>query len=547
MNKQILILMLGFLILGTLPIISSVGEINFCCEKTIDGAWCQNAPEEECATGTNTGTGEAFRMVPTSCEATSFCKLGCCYDSQEGTCMENTPEVTCNINGGIYSRDSASCDIPQCALGCCIIGDQAAYVTQTRCKRLSSLYSLETDFRTDINTEFQCIASATSDVKGACVFERDFERTCQLLTQKECKNLQGSSIDEEIEFFQGYLCSAEELGTNCGPTQKTTCLEDKDEVYFVDSCGNLANIYDTSKENSKEYWTKIKLKEESCNPESSNAGSSTCGNCDYYLGSTCKNYDRTKDRVKPNFGNNICRDLACNYEGTTYEHGETWCVTNSRLVNVPGSESFRMVCYNGEVTIEPCAPLRGEICIQEEVNNFKTSACVANAWRDCASQETKKDCENTDKRDCEWKNSGNLKDIEILKEELDLNNAKDFFEEFNNNEIPIEYYQFVCVPKYAPGFNFWGGEDEEETENICSIANTECVARFEKSILDTGKWNCVENCHCCVNDASHEKCTGEDWIENKREICEALGDCGNKVNYIGEKGYNNDEQDLKVN
>jgi hypothetical protein len=33
----------------------------------------------------------------------------------------------------------------------------------------------------------------------------------------------------------------------CGKTTNTVCVEGKDEVYFVDSCGNVANIYDASK------------------------------------------------------------------------------------------------------------------------------------------------------------------------------------------------------------------------------------------------------------------------------------------------------------
>src|SRR3989344_9018264 len=43
-------------------------EQSFCCEKTIDGAWCQNAPEADC------DTSNGLRTTPSSCEATSFCK-----------------------------------------------------------------------------------------------------------------------------------------------------------------------------------------------------------------------------------------------------------------------------------------------------------------------------------------------------------------------------------------------------------------------------------------------------------------------------------------
>ena len=311
-KKLILFFIFGIFLIG---IISSAvlptGGVSYCCEKTTTGAWCQNAPAEKCDAD--------FRKVPTSCEATSYCKLGCCYDSQEGTCMENTPQKVCEDNNGIWG-DNAKCEIPQCDLGCCLIGDQAAFVTQTRCKRLSSLYGLEIDFRTSIQNEVQCIASATSDVKGACVFEKEFEKTCLFTTKRDCLDMKAKN-STNAEFHEGFLCSAEELGTICGPSEKTKCVEGKDEVYFVDTCGNPANIYDSSKIKSKEYWSKIYGKEESCNPSSSNANSKNCGNCDYFLGSTCKDYKQTGDKIKPNKGNYIWCDLGCEFDGKTYQHG----------------------------------------------------------------------------------------------------------------------------------------------------------------------------------------------------------------------------------
>ena len=290
----------------------------------------------ECATGAN------FNVpVPTSCQATSYCKLGWCYDSQDGTCMPHVPQKLCSANEGTWSSGSDA--PPQCSLGCCTLGDQAAYVTQVTCKRMSALYGLETDFSTEFTNELECIASVTSEDKGACVYERDFEKTCQFISQRECAAL-GTS-EQSIEFHKGILCSAEELGTNCGPTQKTTCVEGKDGVYFVDSCGNVANIYDANKERDKDYWKTVYDTDESCNPTSQNgnANSASCGNCDYYSGSTCKPYQRSVDTTRPSMGDNICRDLACQYQGTRYDHGETWCVENTNKGDVPGSESLRFV------------------------------------------------------------------------------------------------------------------------------------------------------------------------------------------------------------
>lgn len=533
MNKKILIILaLAVFLISVMVVknVSAVGEVSFCCEKTKTGAFCQNAPETECVTTANPSTGQPYQKSPTSCEATSFCRLGCCYDSQEGTCAENTPLSTCNANGGVYSGESASCDIAQCALGCCLLGDQAAFVTQVRCKQLSGDVGLETNFRSDITDEASCLATATSDVKGACVFEKDFQRTCRLLTQKECKNLESST--EGVEFHAGFLCSAEELGTNCGPTTKTTCVEERDEVYFVDSCGNLGNIYDSNKEKDKLYWTEIVSKPESCNPDGSNANSASCGNCDYFLGSTCKTYDKNKD-ARPVIGNNICRDLSCEYEGDPYQHGETWCVNNG-AEGAPGSEYFRLVCYNGEVTVEPCAAFRGERCIEDETNEgYRVAACRVNRWQDCFAQENERDCTNTDKRECEWINSGGLK------QGLSEDDIKDFTDEVKDGNDATSYYQFVCVPKYSPGFDFW--EAGSDAENMCSIANAEATVTYKEKFgggePEKVLSECQGNCQFIT----------EYFESTRNNLCLSLGDCGDKKNFLNIWGFNHEESPIKCN
>lgn len=500
MKKRVFIgILLGmFVLLGAIGL--SKGAVTSCCEKTVDGAWCQNSPESECD--------PEYRSIPASCEATGYCKLGCCYDSQEGTCTKNTPEKVCNEAGGVW-ENSPDCDIGQCQLGCCLLGDQAAFVTQTRCKRLASVYGLETNYRTDISNEMQCIASASSDVRGACVFERDYEKTCRMTTQAECQELEASSSGgngTSVEFHEGYLCSAEELGTNCGPTEKTTCVEGKDQVYFVDSCGNIANVYDSNRINDKTYWkyiaeTTSEIDLCGVNSENGNADSSTCGNCDYYLGSTCKQYQRGEDRVEPVYGDYICRDLGCEYKGKEYEHGETWCANAPGIEeSLPGSRHFRLVCYNGDISVEPCADYRQETCIESEVNGFKTAGCVVNKWEPCVSITDKDDCEDPDV-DCKW---------------------------IESNGPGIK-----CVPKNPGGSSFWGGDNESgdsSAQEVCDKGDFECTVKYEKGLMDDD-WDCVENCHCI----------DESWKRKMELKCRLLGDCGTNKNYLGYQGDNENE------
>ena len=475
--KKLILIVLGIFLVSS---VYAVGQISYCCEKTNAGAWCQNAIQSDCDTGNNC-EGNACKSTPSSCQATSYCRLGCCYDSQQGSCMKNTPQQVCTSNGGIWDA-SADCSIPQCELGCCLIGDQAAFVTQTQCKALSSLYGLQTNFRTDLTNEVSCISSASPGVKGACVYEEDFARTCQFLTKQECTAL----AKPNSTFHKDKLCSDDTLGTNCGPSQKTTCVHGRDEVYFLDTCGNLANIYDSSKINDKTYWSTIVAKTQSCNPTVSNANSVSCGNCDYYLGSTCKKYKKASN--KPTYGDNICEDLGCKYDGKDYQHGETWCADSKGSdKNLPGSRHFRLVCYNGDVTVEPCADFRAEVCHESEIDGFKTAACRVNMWQDCNAQINKKDCNNTAKRDCQWVGG-------------------------------------KCVPLYAPGFDFWVSDGS--ASELCDIVSSSCVVKYEKKL--TGGKKCVENCECLL----------DSWKTNKNKECVGIGDCGSKTNYLGFQGYN---------
>ncbi|NCO11450.1 hypothetical protein GW924_02490 [Candidatus Pacearchaeota archaeon] len=480
-KRLIFIIVLASLAVLSLANYTSAQSNTVCCEQTNAGAYCQNVPSEECAEGS--------RQVPTSCEATSFCREGTCYDSTEGTCSDNTPQLVCNQNGGIWSEESP----PQCGLGCCTLGDQAAFVTLVRCKKLSSFLGLQTNYDQSIKSEVACIASVQNQDKGACVFKSEFERTCKFTTKSDCESVDGS------EFYIGKLCSAEELGTICGPTRDTMTIPGKDEVYWKDSCGNSANIYDASKVEDQEYWTNLKRKDESCGYGRSNAESRTCGNCDYLLGSFARHENDAG--ASPTYGDYICADLNCEFEGQERLHGESWCIGDEKEgpgEDRVGSRDFRYVCINGEVVPEACEDFRAEVCIEDSIETangpFSQAACRVNRWQDCTAQKTEEDCLNTDRRTCFWEPNGVL------------GNGK----------------KGVCLPETSPGLSFW---NSEEAQAICSQANVQCVVSIEKGLF--GGEECTENCEC-LTDA---------WIERQGEICSALGDCGPGVNWAGFEGY----------
>ncbi|MEK6914589.1 MAG: hypothetical protein AABW83_02955 [Nanoarchaeota archaeon] len=520
MKKIFFLIILGILIFSSISFIIAQ-EFNVCCEKTKSGAWCQNTKDDQCD--------DKFRKTPTSCDATSYCKLGVCIDSAEGLCMENTPQKVCEISKGTWVENSE--EIPQCNLGCCNIGNQASFVTLTRCKRLSSLYGLETNFKTDIKDEASCILTSYSSDVGACVFEKEGGKSCKIATRGDCSKGINNSTEIKTEFFEDYLCSNDELATECGPTEQTTCVEGKDEIYFKDSCGNYANIYDANRIYSKDpsYWQKIVKKENSCNPKDSkgNAGSKTCGNCNYLSGSICKKGQAT-------YGNLACKDLNCykTENGKNYKNGESWCLnegTSDNGQDTVGSRFYRHVCINGEETIEPCADFRNEVCIEESLStsqgSFIEAACRANRWVDCIDQLEQDDCENTDKRDCYW--------IEGV--HYDGSNSKTIADQKVDTKVQVQKVQLadsdpkkentgilkgggICLPRHPPGLEHW---KEGNAGNICSLANSRQTIKYEEGLF--GNKKCKENCEVL----------SAQWVNNMNKICVSLGDCGNYENLAG--------------
>lgn len=513
MKSKIICLLVIAIFAGMISVNAQVSSVNpaqstVCCEKTNWGAWCQNAAEGSC------DKSNGLLETPASCEATSFCKLGCCYDSNEGTCMENTPQKVCDLNSGTWA-DSASCQIPQCNLGCCVLDNQAAFTTLVRCKKLSAQYGLTTNFRTDITSETDCVATAQAQDRGACVFEQEFTTTCKFTTKGDCdamqKTVSGNGTVSNVTFHKDFLCTAEELGTNCNMQDKTMCIPGKDEVYFVDTCGNPANIYDASKRNDKAYWRKIISKADSCGSSSSsgNANSPSCGNCDYFSGSFCRQYDSTKD-TRPTYGDNVCRDLNCKntIDGNNYKHGESWCVYDSATgggQDLAGSRSFKHVCIAGEEIVEPCADFRQEVCFQDTISTdkgpFQQAACIVNRWQDCTAQTKKDDCTNTDKRDCRWID-GVIGQDNLVGNQTNASSSSDSVDELHAHG--------VCVPDVPPGLNFWTAG---EAEGVCAQGNAQCMVQFDKKLI--GSKTATANAECL--DSS--------WTQKRQEVCQAIGDC----------------------
>jgi len=509
-----------------------------CCEKTNSNQYCQYTTVDQCNPQSN--------IAYTSCEQTSYCKLGCCFNSDEGRCYKNTPRALCNYEKSSTWREDASCDLAQCSKGCCVLSNECSFVTQTQCKKTATQYGVNMTFKQEIQTEKECVDQCRSEEKGCCVHS---DNTCNFGTRASCTET--SDNNTKVGFHKEMLCSNDALPCECAKQTYTGCLPDKDEVYWFDSCGNPENIYDSDK--IKSYNSGYILpKEQSCNLKGSN--DPNCGNCDYSTNTLCGNAPKN---VKISSGDFSCNDLSCKdiykndfspNSGSTKTNGESWCVYDGPVgfaQDLVGSRQYRHICINGQELTEPCKDFREEICVQGVLGqvpydlqqtfyikgDFIEAACRINRYQDCNDCTTQNCCERISNRDCFWLTAGII----------NVGNG-------------------TCVPHVPPGLKFWGdlniqpiSSSSRTTGSVvdvtgyatttntdtksytpdadavtqCEKANQECEVKYERpgiGLFSGGrKWKCIQNCQCLE----------DPWVTAAHTLCKAQGDCGAKFNIVG--------------
>lgn len=480
-----------------LPKVSAASTLQ-CCPKLKNNASCQNILSDNCNSECATS------CLPTKCEETSNCKIGCCFDSKEGTCSNSVPKQLCEDKRGIW-KDDRNCNLEECRKGCCVLGKNTQFITEAQCKKLSLFYGFsDVDlWKREIDTELGCWLLSNQGEEGACVLEEEnsngeIVRGCKFTTKIECmKNLGG-------EFSSGYLCSNPELNTTCIRQATTNCIEGKEDVYWIDSCGNKENIYNSDKDKS---WNngKVLKKEESCNANSGNIGSVGCGNCNSFLGSRCRKYKEGES--KPTYGDKICGDLNCkqaiSHANTKQDrkNGESWCVYDGRIGDgndVAGSRHWKYYCLDGKVEVEACQDFRNGICVESEIKNentnekFSQSACRPNRAMECISYNSKGGSGCSKNSDCR-----------IL-----------------NMDFGTPYTFSICAPKYPLGFDM--KNNPKAAQKLCSQASLKCT-----KILVDGE--CKSGCDC----------DSTKFTTQMNEWCTSMGDCGLKVNIAGKayQGY----------
>lgn len=472
-----------------------------CCLLSEDGQICGTATPDNCVADSPFAEGSL-------CAETSFCEKGCCYDEASGVYDKNVLEATCPNQ---WVKDP-NCNVPGANLGCCVLGTETSFETQGQCEVDSLVRAIGddniVDWRGDVG-ESACLLLADSQKEGACVLQ---ERGCKFTNEADCLSYNG-------DFSEGTLCTSPSLNTSCIMTKQTKCVDGKDQVYFVDSCGNVANVYDSAKVEDINYWDMVASPEELCGSddfENGNGGSTSCGNCNRFAGGICA--PAGEDGFDADVGEFYCKDTSCMFKGESYKNGESWCVYDGAIGDgndVVGSRHWKYVCSQGTVQVEPCADYRNQICVQTNefevalagyqgssgtggtTVDFKNAACVANNWRECINL-------NSDGKDA-------------MKECDDALNCR-----VDTINIADKFKFDVCLPKYPGGFDLNNERYQQTAESLCGMASQTCTV-----VKAPNKWG---GCHYVAN----ENCLSEKFGQEMNDFCAGLGDCGGSTNIVGD-------------
>ena len=487
-------LLIGFLAIKQIGIVSAQDDNAWWCCEILDsnGADCQDI-----SAGEDTLCRDSERTWQTACQLTTECKLGTCIDEEEGFCYAGTPKKDCE-NWDVRNIY----EIPECQLGCCSLdeGTRKEWWANLKCDNEGGSFSSIPQSECKVLTEEM----------GACVFG---DNNCKFTTEEDCVNNLGGNP------WPGLLCTNPDLNTICsrpetpGETQ-TTCYNGK--VYFLDTCGEMANIYNSLKWDDDDYWkfTQTTTCDALDNPE-------TCGNCD---GSNNICASSSEAEIPLTYGNYACKDIRCDDNGETRSNLESWCVYESYIGDsrdVVGSSHIRKICNEGEIEYDICDVYRGEICAGVEANDGSSVArCRINEGIKCLAA-------NEDIEPYEYD-----EDNELINEQEthDENNETclEISPDCRLESIDVDdYFKFdACVPKYPPGFDLIdvSSADQNKFKDRCNIASQTCTTVWRKLI----KWRCKENCECLT----------QEFANKMNDLCISLGDCGGYVNIAGK--YTND-------
>jgi hypothetical protein len=399
---------------------------------TKSGSFCVYGQASQCD--------PSYQQSSVPCEQTSFCKPACCVDSIQGSCYANVGVAQCSNKPGTSADVSnPSCSgKSQCQQGCCQVGNQCFLSTKGQCTNYAAPYEgLDQDniWTSSITDEFDCVDQCAQQEQGCCV---DASAGCLWTTKGQC-SASGEVGDTTEGFYAGTYCSDKGLACGCTQHFRKGCVEDQDDVYWFDSCGNPEEVAD---------------------------------DCDYASGTLCQEQGNSAscasvDCVSTVAVPNNPHDPRL---GGPRKNGESWCTYDSGtggFYDRPGSRHYRHVCVNGEEHVEECKDYREEICVQADTSISGTPFSAAQ---------------------CKKLDDFPKIDLEKFQE---TNDAAQSTVQPGTAEFSDQSTTFISSTTVDKGDQFWQGDNEL----ACKKGKTECTVVWAKEGF-WDDWDCEGNCQC---------------------------------------------------
>jgi len=380
----------------------------------------------------------------------SFVSAGCCFDSSNGLCTLYADSSGCSTFGGEYFS-SQTCNVNKCTLGCCQLGQQTEYVTQRQCEIDSSTYGFTTAWSQIGRNE--CNTLSNTQAEGACVIG-EYADVCTYTTAGECAGV----------FHSNTNCI--DLGI-CEATSDNVCY--KEDVYYKDSCGNIAN------------------KKEDCSYD----GGTICTEKSY-RDAYCRNLNCAGGKKN---GDSWCVDLFGN-GGVNVKTPEQmgWDIDRGWSKSEPpvGSRYFTQTCLDGVIITTGCADFRSETC--ESGENSIGAECKKNDWNICAEANSEEADASTGSKvdesacDSEYCNIFTTKveptagsTFTIAGGEVTVNTGANAG---SNEKAVADLHLEMCVPNVKGGLQFYKSattsSSSSSKESICSQGSYKAAVTFHR-------------------------------------------------------------------
>ncbi len=460
-----------------------------CCGK-VGNNYCVNTDASKCEQG--------FGNSPFSCDKVDYCKSVCMIDGK-GVCNQQVPKAKCEElrkkDPSIVCSEQADCSINQCSAGFCVINGQCqGRISQGQCRIVANDLDVPFVFDTSSSTEAEC-RQKHSTIEGCCVSGDSCTRT----TAKECSG----------DFRANMLCSNDALAGICDVTKQDdrTCGPDEEDVYFVDSKGNLENVVGVSYDGFIH--------------DSASDVAGKIGDCDYTKGTACGLDEKNEF---------ACIDINCNVGDkfvlkavnpatgevnpeiltvtsdilggkNARRNGESWCTLSDNKAQInkdlstsqsAGSRHYVYSCNQGRVEVDPCGEFRDETCSSSvdtaTGTELESARCVDNKWEQCQS------CGDSGngfgfKEALLFGFGGDCKRSECLALGVSDNAEKSHcvFDSDLTNE---------CYPKYPPGFEFWKAaeSDQKREQRVCDIGSCGGGGDSWSNQCDERECNAIGDC-----------------------------------------------------